>query len=197
MQFKSSNHEEISRYYKGTFIKLREFGDQLFAITGVNSESVTGQMPDGNDFILHLSDEVPYEVDYLLPHKSFFQNGKNAVLLQRVPARQYRRGVCSDNTRMTELSNTGNTRNLSVNFATLQAYVQKSTFPSMADAIANKKRWKSVALSKRVAYVSDMMTFFVDLRPVARWDTDKVVMLNKLFTDELTKLATPSNFKVV
>lgn len=197
MLFKSSNHEEISRYYRGTFVKFHEFGDQLFSIMHVNSEGVTGQLASGDDFILHLNDDVPYEVDYLLPHKSFFQNGKAAVLLQRVPARQYRRGVCSDNTRMTELTTGGQTKNIAVNFSTLGAFVSKATFPTMSEALANKKRMRSVALSPRVAYVPDNCTFYIDLKAVGVYVNDHVECFNKLFVPEIAKVAASSHIKVV
>lgn len=196
MLFKSSNSDEISRYYRGSFVKFREFGDQLFYIQNVTSEGVTGQLSTGDDFILHLNDEVPYEVDYLLPHKSYFQNGKAAMLLQRVPARQYRRGVCSDNANITEITTGGQFKRRPVDFANLTAYVSKSTFPTMSEALANKKRLRSVALSRRVAYVPDISTFFVDLKPVATYVAGEVVTMNPIFIPELAALAASSHIKV-
>lgn len=53
--------------------------------------------------------------------KVFLYNGM-PHLAQRVPARQYRRGICGDNTKITSILSG---RSLSVDFAMVQAYTEK------------------------------------------------------------------------
>ena len=72
MLFKSSNANDIEKYYYNTYIKFKEFGDRLFYIQGVTSEKVFGLDENDDYFELLLSDEAPYEVDYILPNKACF-----------------------------------------------------------------------------------------------------------------------------
>jgi hypothetical protein len=196
--FNSSNHEDIHRYYRNTFVKFKETGDTLYYIRSVNSEVVRGTDATGTEFELWLSDEHPYEVDYILPHKSFFQYKKRACLLVRVPAKQYQRGLSSSNTRVNALSKTGSVQAVELGFDVLTEFVNKQAFASLHKAVLNKAKDASITLSPRFAYVPDMKAIYADTSLVAevRPDEKLIVVRHPIFRPEISELAKGSEFKV-
>lgn len=199
MIFQSSNYDDIQRYYRKTFVKFVEMGERLFYITHVDSTVVTGVDEDGTDFELFLSDEHPYEVDFALPHKSFFQFGKYAVLLSRHPAKQYQRGLCEGNTQVIGLDSGGAVKKFSIGFDILKSYVAKQNFASLDEAITNKDRKNSTVLSPRFVYVPRTKTIYLDVVPVATVDTKtkQIRCHTPLFQPELKEIAKGSHFSEV
>ena len=61
MIFKASNWEDISRYYRNTYVKFKETGDRLFFIRRVDSYAVTGTDEDGTEFELYLKLKEKFE----------------------------------------------------------------------------------------------------------------------------------------
>ena len=198
MIFKSTNFDDINRYYKATYVKFKETGDKLFYIRNVSPTSVTGCDEDGTEFELFLNDEYPYEVDYILPRKSFFQMGKRACLLQRIPAKQYQRGLSNSNTRVNALGKTGSVNAVELTFDVLTEFVNKQAFPSLSKAVLNKAKDHSVVLSPRFAYVPDMKAIFADAILVAEVNPEDklVVVRHPIFKPELLELAADTEFKV-
>ena len=199
MIFVSSNWEDISRYYKNTYVKFKETGEKLFYVRRVDRFAVTGTDEDGTEFELCLNDEHPYEVDYILPNKSFFQCGKRATMLQRIPAKQYQRGISSSNTQLCSLNKAGGLAKHEINFELLKQFVTKQTFISLDEAVRNKPRNMSTALSPRMAYVPDMNMLFVDFVAIALLDKkDKTIaMIKPIFHDEVIHLTRNSQYKVI
>ena len=199
MIFLSSNYDDISRYYKGTYVKFKDTGDKLFYIRNVHRDSITGCDEDGTEFELYLNDTHPYEVDYILPSKSFFQYAKRAVLLQRIPAKQYQRGISGNNVKLVSLTKTGGLSTMDMGFEVLKAFVSKQNFWSLDEAVRNKGRMISIALTPRIAYIPEAGYIFVDTTAVARVDKkDKTIyMLASIFSNELNEIACNSSFKVV
>lgn len=198
MMFVPMYAEDISKYYRHTYVKFKETGDTLYYIRDVNHRMIRGTDQDGTEFELYLSDDHPYEVDYVLPNKSFFQLAKSACLLQRIPAKQYRRGLCSENTRITRIGKTGNLVSLDLSFDVLKAFVSKQTFPSLATVLM-KKAPVSVALSPRFAYVPEIGAILADLNIVAYVDKKekKIKMVHQIFKPEVQELAKNTDMEIV
>lgn len=198
MIFNSSNHEDINRYYRNTYVKFKETGDNLYYIRSVNSEVVRGTDQTGTEFELWLSDEHPYEVDYILPNKSYFQYKKRACMLVRVPAKQYQRGLSPNNTRINGLSRTGGTQALELGFDVLTEFVNKQAFPNLAAAVLNKGKEHSIVLSPRFAYVPDIRAIYADNILIAEVSQDekRVFVKHPIFRPEVEELAKDSEYKV-
>lgn len=196
MQFIASNYEDIARYYRNTYVKFRETGDTLYYIRSVTSYSVRGTDENGTEFELFLNDDVPYELDYVLPRKSLFQYKGNACLLQRIPAKQYQRGVSENNVRIQQIQKRGTIQNLDVNFESLKAFVQKPAFVGLDAAMANKEGFGSIVLSPRFALVPNIKTIFADAVPVAQIVGKYIRVAQKIFVPELTKLAASSSYSL-
>lgn len=199
MLFSSANYEDIHRYYRCTYVKFKEMGDRLFYIRDVGAHLVRGTDEDGTEFELYLNHEHPYEVDYVLPHKSYFQLAKRACMLQRVPAKQYRRGVCNENTRLTAIGKTGNLVNVEIGFDALKAFVSKQAFPSIKTILLMKNKPLSVALSPRFAFVPETGQILADQLSVAIVDKKAgVVTINReIFRPEVLKFVNDLNMEIV
>lgn len=197
MQFTRENRADIEKYYRHTFVKFKEHAiekklnaDTLFYIEHVEDSKVSGKSENGDPFIIWLSDKFPFEADYVLPHKSFFQLGVNAVLLERVPAQQYYRGLCPDNTQMTYVSNgTPSTKKTPIGFESLKAFVTKQSFFSLQSAL-KAEHCRTCVLSPRMQFNRDNNMIYVDHIPVAKLNPTKkeITMLKPIFREEVEEL---------
>jgi hypothetical protein len=199
MLFSSDNYEDIHRYYRNTFVKFKEMGDRLFYIRDVGHDLVRGTDEDGTEFELYLNHDNPYEVDYVLPNKSYFQFAKRACLLQRIPAKQYRRGICSENVRLVALSRTGGLSTVELNFESLKAFVTKQAFPSIKTILLQKSKPLSVALSQRFAFVPETGHIYADQTAVAIVDKKekKITILKPIFRKEIEVLVEGVDMEIV
>lgn len=186
MQFTPSNREDINKYYRHSFLKFKETGDLLYYIQSVDTNAVTGTTEDGRDFKLYLAEEEPYEVNYILPHKSFFQFGAHACMLQRVPAKQYHRGITQENTSITYRDTDGTSGKLPLGFEVLGAFTKKQKFFSLSEAVKATDIISAV-LAPRMMYMKNNKQVFIDFIPVARvaGATKTITMLNPIFTEEI------------
>jgi hypothetical protein len=183
MDFTSSNWRDIQKYYEGTYVKFSEFGDKLFMIHQVRPDGISGVDEDNTAFEMYLSDAAPYTVNFILPHKATFQWKDSVYLLQRIPARQYRRGLCSDNTMITNVA-TGTA--VDVGFPALKAFVGKPSYSSFSNAFNTKAKTKAIALSPRMSYLRSGK-ILIDNRTIAMFDytTKRISMMHKIFLPEI------------
>lgn len=199
MLFSTDNYDDINRYYRGTYVKFKETGDRLFYIRDVGPQRVTGTDEEGTEFELFLNHDDPYEVDYVLPHKSYFQLNKRACMLQRVPAKQYRRGICGENTRLTALGKTGNLVQVEIGFDALKAFVSKQAFPSIKTVLTMKNKPLSVAISPRFAFVPETGQIYTDQLAVAvvSKKDNRVTVTREIFRPEVTQFVSDLNMEIV
>ncbi len=197
MLFTPANHEDISKYYRKTFVKFKETGDMLFFIREVNSERVSGTSQDGTPFDLFLSEDFPYEVDYVLPRKSFFDYNNHAALLQRIPAKQYQRGVSSGNVSVSLLKAGGSPSEMPLDFSVLKAFVSKQVFENLDTAVNSDKT--SVVLSSRFAFTPANRKIYADYTCVGQMlpKRKEIKCFYALFKPELERLALDTAYKVV
>lgn len=183
MEFTSANYQDIRKYYEGTYVKFTEFGDRLFYITDITTQQVNGIDDTDTPFILYLDNHHPYIVNYLLPHKAVFQWKDSVYLLQRVPARQYKRGLCAENTMITNVA-TGQA--VEIGFAALKAFVTKPTYASFSAAINTKVKTRAVALTNRMTYLRTGAILMDSIR-IATYDFEskKITMIRKAFEFEI------------
>ena len=191
MEFTASNWRDIEKYYHGTYLKFQEFGDRLFLINNVRPAYVKGIDEDQNEFILYLDDEHPYTVDYILPNKAVFSYRNAAFLLQRVPARQYRRGLCEENVKVVRVHD-GQT--LPFSFEVLKAFVQKQKYLSLKEALASKSG-TSFPLTSRISYYRKNQGIYVDTKQVA-YISNGILLSHRLFEKEMTGLIQQDPFEM-
>lgn len=207
MKFVPSNADDIRRYYEGTYVKLREFGDKLFQLTKVygnrdgDYEVVLTDSED-NVFSILLEEDEPYHMEFSLPHKACFAFSNSVYMLQRIPARQYKKGITGENTSITEVF-TGQPLNLS--FKRLEAFVQKMSYVPLNSALFDKKPAKivGVPLSSRFSFHCPTQCFYVDHLQFAHFNREKNLIepthtgMYSLFASHLKKMVDVQHPKIV
>jgi len=194
MKCTQENWRDIQKYYQGTFVKFKEFGEVLHFINRVDPAGIVGTDADKEEFIVHLHDDQPYSFEYILPYKAVFQHGGDAYLLQRIPARQYKRGLCQENTSITKVASG---ERQSVNWALLGSFTTKQRYLTLNEAIFGKGKQRTVALNRRMSYSKTYNYLYVDCKVIAIVDPDKkAIACNKLFLDELRELIAQDPFNI-
>lgn len=202
MKFQPSNVDDIRRYYEQTYCKVPEHGDKLFYLQNTvhSADGWEARLvdSDGDIYSIILEEETPYEMNFALPHRALF-NFKNTVcLLERIPARQYKRGINTENTRIVEVFSG---KQQALDFRRLEAFVKKVSYCSVNEALFAKRGATvvGVALSPRISFYAPSQTFYVDLVQFAQYNREKnliVPVLEKayrLFAPELKKLVDVSH----
>lgn len=196
MKFCQENWKDIQKYFQGSYMKFPSFaGDVVHMVDRVDEDKVRGKFYAGGEiqpfeFALWSMEDEEHncpDVDFVLPIKSWFAgpNGE-ALFLYRNPSRQYRRGVCEDNTNVEELSY-GEFEARSLTLPILTAYVGKQAFPGFAGLAG--RHGKSTVLSQRIA-VSDSGMLYADKTKIGKVDFDKklVFITEPLFVPEVSAL---------
>lgn len=186
MIFHRSCADDIIKYYKGTFVKFKETGDRLWYIHNVNYDEVHCKDVDGFDLYIDLNEE--YEVDYALPGRAVYQCGNQAFMLSRKPAKQYQRGISSNNTNLSRLRPDGKWDSVQLTLDRLQQFVDKPAYqdpdvvqwPEMASIALNPVF--SVAVGTKILYALRTSIGSVNN------NTKEVMLSNSLFKPEVKKL---------
>jgi len=184
MELLPSNFADIRKYYCDTYVKLTEFGDQLFYVTKVTSDSVFFKDSKGKEGVIYLHEEEPYSLTMNLPHKSMYQLGNKCYSIGRYPARQYSKGISVNNCRIYSLELYG-WEQVSVNFETLAGFVTKPAFLTLEHALSDKTKL-SVALSPRFALMSPNMIYCDQIKVGVI--VNGVISINPLFKAEFLSL---------
>ena len=187
MEFKRENWKDIERYFHGTWVKFQEYGDTLFYISRVRPDHVAGTTDTDTEFLMELHDDQPYVVEYVLPHRAVFQYGNRAAMIRRIPAKQYRRGLCSDNT---SCFYPDTNSPIDIGKKVLQAYTNKAAYSSFTDAFHTKSdKRQTIALSPRMWARRSTGEIYMDLTKIAEYirSDKKLVVINPKFLPELTR----------
>lgn len=181
MKFCAENAKDIDKYFRNSYMKFPSLaGDTVHYIDHVAGDCVKGKtLQDGEKvpFIFHLyadSVAIAPEIEFILPKKSYFNTPDGACLLYRIPARQYRKGVCPDNTAITLLTTIGSFQTKDITLELLNLYVGKQSFDKFAE------QSKSYAVSRRMA-VSCAGQLFLDKTRIGSINyVDKTIHVNQL-----------------
>lgn len=187
MEFTRSNCKDIERYFHHTWIKLEELGDTLLYVERVFSDRVTGTTDSGQDFVIELHDDQPYTVNYVLPHRAVFQYGNRAAIIRRIPAKQYRRGLCADNT---QVFYPDTQSPIDLTQKVLVAYTNKPSYASFTEAFNTKgDKRTTTALSPRMWASRKTGQIYIDTTLVAFYERElKTIRVYKpLFVPELRR----------
>lgn len=186
MYAEPANYQDVDKYFRNCFIKVAEYGDTLFFIEKVTPEGIFGQDEHGEPVCVEFDGKelgkVGYHLDYIIPKKAFFQVKDKAVLLGRIPARMWKKGISKENTCFYVFGERITT--IDVGFEILKAYVQKPIYLPYTEL----KDKVSLALSPRVALHKNGF-IFVDSTKVGRYyDSSKTIICKKLFLNDLKPL---------
>ena len=106
MLVNQSNWEDVKKYYEKTYVKFPALtSEQLWFIDRVTPEYIEVRSTNGDEAAIDLKKD--YELDFVIPKKTVYQYGDQAVMLQRIPARQWKKGMCKNNTAFKMLGENG------------------------------------------------------------------------------------------
>lgn len=193
-----TNWQDGDKYFTGCFIKVKEYGDTICRVEKVSAEGIWCTDEFGNNVCIELdgsvTNKVGYDLDYILPKRTWFQMGECAVFLNRNPARQWKKGICKQNTMLFSMMGSGKLAPEGLNFTTLHAYTHKPANHNKLPENGNING-ESLAIHPRFA-VSREGSLFLDLTEIGKvlWK-DKTVLVKKLFVSDVTPLVSPYTVK--
>lgn len=187
MMLTRENWRDIQKYYDGTFIKIKEEGEVILKVRKVRPEGIELQNDKGEDILIHLRDDSPYDLSFILPHKTVYQVDDKCWAMSRRPMKQYQRGICEQNIAIHVL-NSGAWYRKDASFATLAPFVTKQPFQTLLVA-SKSKTMKSMALSSRFSVDFTTGSVFCDLSIVGSFDkAKKILTINPLFVADINQI---------
>jgi len=163
-------------------------GDEVVYVRNVTPNGLSGdQLPkDDSDewcFTFGEGGRNEVEVDFLLPKKSYFDYDGRTFFLTRVPNKQYKRGMCNDNTSIYELTPTG-FKIFGLDLKLINAYTAKPAFQGFRMSAGG-----SYAVTPRMA-VDTHGRLFVDMTRIGYVDVKNgtIVCNVDLFIPEVEKI---------
>lgn len=184
MEVGQHNWHDVEKYFYDTYVKFQETGDVIYRITGVNSEYITAVSLQGDEVGIDL--KKPYTLDFILPKKTSFNMGQTAFHVSRVPARQWKKGICKANTNFAKYSAAKGWHGISWDHALLEGFVNKPGYVSAANLKQLfEQGYESAAISPRIV-VANNGNIFVDTVAVGKWTFDKeLITTRQLFEIEM------------
>jgi len=184
--FHKSTYSDIQKYYPDNIVKFKETGDRLWRIIQIGHNEVRCQDADGFEIFLDLDE--PYEVDYPLPGRVVYQNGPNACMLHRIPAKQYNRGIHSQNTALSVLTSGGSWQNTGFSIQKLQQFVDKPAYQDVSLISFGEDSYSSWALNRHISICrSGGIYALASLVGSFNWG-EKTLSVNPLFKPDLIPL---------
>lgn len=149
------NYEDVKKYYQGTWVKIEECGERIYTVDKVTSKYTDLSSPsrgEGDDEAeIRIDMEVGYNLNYVIPKKTVYQYGERALLLQRVPARMWRKGMDAKNTEFLSLDEKGNWKKTALATPVIEGFINKPSYYSVEDALVGfDNALESAALTRRV-----------------------------------------------
>jgi len=198
---------EFQRKYAGTYFFFKKHCESHETL--IYCESVESQMDAEGRHVRggvmrvnslecgRLLFNIPSEHTFVfkMPPVGVFQYGKVAVHVTRLPRRQWRRGLCSDNTSITPTISGIIACELSWSLDLIDELYRRKTFDSRdALSLLKDKGYLSVALRDQYSVAKGLQdkTFFIlhQTVPVALYDTskDEAVLYQAAYEQEVMKL---------
>jgi hypothetical protein len=194
MKFAPSTYADIRKYFDSTYAKFAELGEKLLYIKQIKQDSITATDSAGDVYELVLEEAAPYEMTYTLPHRALFAHKGRAYMLQRIPARQYQRGI---NTANTQIISVPDGKKQSLSWELLDAFTNKQDYQTLAEAVFGKfnKEIIAVPLSCRSMFDRRLQAIFFDRQQVANVSRDgKKIQTVSLFKEEVEEMMTDTRF---
>lgn len=194
-----SNADDVKKYYHQTWVKFPKLsGDTLWWIDRVSHEFLEVLSDKGEEALIDL--KRGQEMDYVIPKKTVYQFGNKAAYLSRIPARQWKKGMCEKNTKYQTLSST-KWDNHTFDIGIIAAFVNK---PAYLDFYSVQKQWQcsdftmmSVALTPRIS-CNNTGSVFIDDTLVGKYDLTKDLLTTReIYKENLQPIFYKSKLKVL
>lgn len=145
---------DFRRRYEGTYVFV-EFPnsakEELFRVDSIeDSDATVGILCLSSDDYgkIRLNFATDHRILFKYPPIGVFQNGNQAYLFRRLPARQYARGICAGNSEIVPVTGLIKRHPNGLNFQTVKnAFIGKTYTFREAVAMLESKKFMSVALA--------------------------------------------------
>lgn len=181
----SRNHQDFRQRYLRTFgYLLTESGNKKFVeVTNSGSGAVYFKAGDELEFHAVVNSGVKFE--FIPVTRGWFNaSDGNVYFLERVPARQWRRGICQDNTR---IHNIKGFKEVVVEYTVLNSIFD----PNVVNKVDHNKR--PVALSQAFAINPIGTLYFFD-QLIGSMKDNKIVLTNNIVKQELQDLVNRKSY---
>lgn len=189
----SSNHQDFRARYQGTYGYYVDpyTSKRLPVFVGnCNQHRVTFNDITGRE--LHVNVDAGIEFEFIPVDRGFFQVNKEVFYLERVPARQWKRGICNENTRAYTLD--GALRNIAANY--LEIITNMLPINCQSGWLLSKDGYPA-ALSKHFAISAANVLYFYN-KEIGTVDhaTNTIKLNNDMLLQEVTDLFRRNNIDV-
>jgi hypothetical protein len=170
----SRNLADFKQRYLGVFGWFcNNTNKKLVYISGVNSKQVTFTDAEGAQYFAHIDAGVEFEFAPVM--RGWYNTPQGVFYMCRVPARQWKRGVCLDNTFISHASNP--------EYGYVGEVWGKAAF-NILDSQDNyiSKDTQEVAYSKHFANIRGQL--FLYTKPIGTVANNKVKLATPLFKQE-------------
>ena len=173
----SRNIQDFKQRYQGVcgWLHTTEAPRVAVFVRHVSSSKVTFQDQRGNEYYANVDGGAQFE---FVPTQRAWYNAEDATyLVQRVPARQWKRGICADNTSFSCLHPGDTLMPAALNETWEQtAFKVMSANMNVTTAVEQfrAKKRTSVAISKHFA-VGECSAWFINLR-IGKVDKNKIML---------------------
>lgn len=189
MRATRENWKDIEKYFSRTYVKFTEFPEEIFFIDRVDKNRIYAEDQKGDEFHILLENE--YDLDYVLPQKTTYQLGNHACILNRIPARQWKRGICKENTTLVKINTQGGQAPMSLTFEALKGFVNKPKhfdFIEIAQSFDHGNMMDSYAVTPRMC-ISRNGLMFIDGIVCGHFNAPKKKMIiDKLLSKDIKNI---------
>lgn len=196
MKVSKDNWEDAKKYFHQTYVKFKEEGDALFFVDRVDPDKIVAKATNGELVGIDLT-VGEYHIEYVIPGKAVFQYGPHVVMLSRIPARMWKKGMCTQNTKFETLDATSKWNKATFSSTLIESFINKPCYlePKEAQKMLGSGEIESAALTPRIS-LSKEGKLFVDQTIIAKYN-GTLFTTKRLFQNEVEKLFPHISVKVV
>jgi hypothetical protein len=194
----SENHRDFVARYQGTVGWYLGDKDKkiLVNVARVHDNRVMFKDVAGVEYFANANSDIKFE--FIPVDRGFFNAKGGLVYMERIPARQWHRGICSNNTKMWAC-NPGFAEGFlpcGVNVATLHNVFVEGPPVSRrwVEHRIDPKKYSSVALSKHFAFIGEK--FYFCRTQVGTYRDNKIKLDNDLVFQEVCDVVKRNNLQV-
>jgi hypothetical protein len=175
------NFNDANKYYQNTYIQFKEEPGKLYSFVHADPEFLyayeitmndTGNLVVGEFVCIDIKDN--YTMDFLLPRRTLVPMPYGVVLVSRHPAKQWKKGIHADNTRLFALKESGDWKGISFSLKPIFTLIKGPIYKTFKEVLAlvrsENKLATSYALTPRLSISTNNGQIYLDLTQVGRFD---------------------------
>ena len=156
----SENVKDIEKYFSGTYIVVPEVSEThvMYLEQAKSLGLICKDSRNNKQGLISFEGGFEYKIQSpLTTRKAWFMYDGDAFLITRIPARMWRKGICSENTAIFRLTVEGELSKTGISVSLLNAFLQDQSTP-----------WDPQALNPQV--LSPEWVFHGKLKSLYLWD---------------------------